>query len=86
MIPFWLGFAGVAASRAPLFCGNGGQRLQRAPFQRAPMETFTLWITPAFTFCPLQSLLGERSKNVARGFAERGEVHGEERDHARGLS
>ena len=40
----------------------------------------------AFAFDLLRSLLGERSGNVVRSYAERGEVQGKERDHGRGLS
>ena len=87
MIPFWLGFAGVAVSRAPLFCGNGGQRLRRALLQRTSIEISTnVDHLLSFTFDLLQSLLGERSENVVRSYAKRGEVHGKERDHGRGLS
>ena len=32
----------------------------------------------SFTFELLQSLLGQRSENVVRSYAERGEVHGKE--------
>ena len=32
----------------------------------------------SFTFELLQSLLGERSENVVRSYAKRGEVHGKE--------
>ena len=40
----------------------------------------------SFTFELLRSLLGERSENVVSSYAERGEVHGKERDHARRMS
>jgi hypothetical protein len=43
------------------------------------METFTnVDHLPSFTFELLRSLLGQRSENVVRSCAKRGEVHGKE--------
>ena len=69
---------------------EGGQRPRRALLQRTSIEISTnVDHLLSFTFDLLQSLLGERSENVARSQAKRGEVHGKhgkERDHGRGLS
>jgi hypothetical protein len=55
--------------------------------QRTSIEIFTnVDHLRAFTCDLLRSLQGERSENVVRSYAERGEVGGKERDHARGLS
>ena len=55
--------------------------------QRTSIEIFTnVYHLLSFDFALLQSLLGERSENVVRGYAKRGEVRGKERDHALGLS
>jgi hypothetical protein len=79
---------GACADRLATFlCGNAGQRLRRALLQRTSIEIFTnVDLLRAFAFELLQSLLGERSENVVRSYAERGELDGKERDHARGLS
>ena len=68
MIPFWLGLAGVATSRAPLFCVETELSACCGPCCRGPQSKSSLmWITSVlFTFELLQSLLGERSENVVR--------------------
>jgi hypothetical protein len=49
--------------------------------QRISIEIFTyVDYLLSFAFELLRSLLGERSENVVGSYAERGEVHGEERD------
>ena len=79
MIPFWLGLAGVAALRVPLFCGKGGHRLRRAvrPFLVCCSEPrsnpILLDHLPSLTFELLQSLLGGRSESVVSSYTKRSE-------------
>ena len=80
MIPFWLGLAGVAATRAALFSVETELSACGGPCCSGPRSKSSLmWIDLlSFTFELLQSLLGERSENVVRSNAKRGEGHGKE--------
>jgi hypothetical protein len=55
----------------------------RRAYEWSSIEIFTnVDQLHSFVFELLQSLLGERSENVVRSHAKRGEVHGEERECA----
>jgi hypothetical protein len=57
---------------ATVLCGNGSQRLRRAMLQKTSIEIFTnVDDLLSFTFELLRSLLGERSENLVRSYAER---------------